>query len=231
MNKQIKREIPTYYALIPAEVRYCKDIPFGARLLFGEIMALANKSGYCWASNDYFGELYDVHQTTITEWIAELKRFGFINFTIKGNNRKITVIATLRKKTCLGKPKDLAVGKEKDLNNNTSNNNKNNISDKHVAEQFSFSNYISGVLQNSKESKNWARYFAAYFLKRKGLTFNSAASVEGAMKRHYRAAKELGQFTGDMDKIKNAFTEAENLVYHGQPVNWGLETVVKQLTK
>jgi hypothetical protein len=107
-----------------------------------------------------------------------------------------------------------------------------NISDKPVANlPFSFSGYIESVLRSSKESKNWARYFAAYFLKRKGITFNSAASVEATMRRHYRAAKELGQFTGDMDRVARAFTSAENLVVNGQHVNWGLETVVKQLTK
>jgi hypothetical protein len=51
------------------------------------------------------------------------------------------------------------------------------------------------------------------------------------MKRHYRAAKELGQFISDMKRVSQAFTDAENLVVNGQHVNWTLETVLKQLTK
>jgi hypothetical protein len=51
------------------------------------------------------------------------------------------------------------------------------------------------------------------------------------MKRHYRAAKELGQFVGDMKRVSQAFYEAEHLTIRGEPVNWTLETVVKQLTK
>jgi len=78
---------------------------------------------------------------------------------------------------------------------------------------------------------NPTRFFALYFLKRKGLKFASSRSVEATLKRHYKAAKEIAEFSNDMDKVKNAFSNAENLVVNGQRVNWGLETVVKLLTK
>lgn len=41
-------EQPNYYAIIPACVRYAK-IKANAKLLYGEITALANKTGECYA--------------------------------------------------------------------------------------------------------------------------------------------------------------------------------------
>ena len=66
-----------YYAIIPAEVRYA-NIPNGAKLLYGEITALANEKGYSWASNAYFSELYQVGTRTIKRWINILEQNGFI---------------------------------------------------------------------------------------------------------------------------------------------------------
>ena len=50
---------PSYYAIIPAEVRYSNLKP-NAKLLYGEITALSSKEGYCFATNNYFAKLYNV---------------------------------------------------------------------------------------------------------------------------------------------------------------------------
>jgi rubrerythrin len=70
---------PSFYAVIPASVRYDKALPNGARLLFGEISSLCNKEGYCWAGNAYFSELYQTSERTITNWINALKDNGHIS--------------------------------------------------------------------------------------------------------------------------------------------------------
>lgn len=67
-----------YYAIIPADVRYDKRLKPLARLLYGEITALCNEKGYCWASNSYFAELYEVSDITISRYISELKEYGYI---------------------------------------------------------------------------------------------------------------------------------------------------------
>jgi hypothetical protein len=69
---------PSFYAIIPAHVRYSKDLEPNAKLLYGEITALCSVEGYCWASNDYFAELFDVEDRTITNWLKSLKDNGFI---------------------------------------------------------------------------------------------------------------------------------------------------------
>ncbi len=67
-----------YYAIIPANVRYSKNIPMGSKLLYGEITALCNEKGYCWAKNSYFEELYQVDKTTIVRWINQLIKHNFV---------------------------------------------------------------------------------------------------------------------------------------------------------
>ena len=86
---------PAYYSVTPATVRYCKKLEFGARLLYGELTALANQHGYCWATNTYFSELYDVDIRTIQRWLKSLEeqKFIFVEMEKKSFNsqRKIFI--------------------------------------------------------------------------------------------------------------------------------------------
>ena len=72
-----------YYAIIPASVRYDKSLTPNAKLLYGEITALCNEKGYCWAGNDYFAGLYDVSKTSISKWISALRDSGYINIQLE----------------------------------------------------------------------------------------------------------------------------------------------------
>jgi hypothetical protein len=72
-----------YYAMIPASVRYDKRLNANAKLLYGEITALCNEKGYCWASNRYFAELYEVSVQSISKWIKNLSECGYINMQLE----------------------------------------------------------------------------------------------------------------------------------------------------
>lgn len=72
-------ESPNYYAIIPASVRYDKNLPGKASLLYGEITALCNQKGYCWASDSYFAKLYKVSKQTIQNWLRALEENGHIS--------------------------------------------------------------------------------------------------------------------------------------------------------
>ena len=73
----------SYYAIIPANVRYDDELTPNAKLLYGEITALCNEKGYCWATNNYFAELYGVSKTSISKWIKQLIDKGYIKSQIK----------------------------------------------------------------------------------------------------------------------------------------------------
>lgn len=92
-------EQPNYYAIIPADVRYA-DITPNAKLLYGEITALSNKSGYCNASNEYFSSLYRVSARTITSWIKELIDNNFVERHIKYKQDSKEVESRILKLCC-----------------------------------------------------------------------------------------------------------------------------------
>jgi len=75
----MKIEQPNYYAIIPASVRYCKSLSANAKLLYGEITALASTDRGCFARNSYFANLFDVDCRTIARWINQLEELGFIS--------------------------------------------------------------------------------------------------------------------------------------------------------
>lgn len=81
----------SYYAIIPADVRYDEELQASAKLLYGEITALSNQKGYCWASNSYFANLYKVDTRTIRRWVSALVKKGYISIElIYGDDNKVT---------------------------------------------------------------------------------------------------------------------------------------------
>lgn len=73
----------SYYAVIPANVRYDTSLCPNAKLLYGEITALCNEQGYCWATNNYFAELYNVSKKTVSLWLKSLIDGGHIKSEIE----------------------------------------------------------------------------------------------------------------------------------------------------
>jgi hypothetical protein len=94
------KENPNYYAIIPANVRY-SDLKPNAKLMYGEITALSNKYGFCFASNKYFAELYNVNKNTVSSWLSDLKNYGFIIINIERDSNKQII------KRCIGITKNM----------------------------------------------------------------------------------------------------------------------------
>ncbi len=133
---------PSYYAIIPASVRYDERLKPIERLLYGEITCLTNKDGYCFATSKYFAELYGMQRESISRCISNLERCGYIRVEIEDNYiRKIYLADGVTKKsqgvTKKSHPCDQKITPgcdQKVTHNNTSSNNKNNMEERNTSE-------------------------------------------------------------------------------------------------
>lgn len=90
---------PNYYSIIPANVRYNKELSFLEKFLYCEFTALSNVDGYCFAKNKYFADLYDKDEKTISRAISHLEELGYINIEYEKvgtrvSKRKISILVT-----------------------------------------------------------------------------------------------------------------------------------------
>jgi hypothetical protein len=81
---------PNYYAIIPANVRYNKDLSYLEKFLYCECTALSNVQGYCNAGNEYFAKLYDKDKATISRAISKLQELGFIYIEYERSGARVT---------------------------------------------------------------------------------------------------------------------------------------------
>lgn len=92
-----------YYGILPAEVRYDKELPANAKLLFVEITSLCRQQGYCWATNAYFADLLGSAERTVTRWVKILCNKGYCFTTTKtfrwqdGTVKKVRYICLSKK--------------------------------------------------------------------------------------------------------------------------------------
>ena len=226
--KNDRKVLPTYYSILTAEVRYSELLSPMEKIIYSEITALSSATGKCWATNQYFADLFKVEPTTVSEWINSLKKNCFVTITgAESKKRVITLISTLRKKPkVINEPKEKTEGQptEKAEHNNTSSNNK--IIP--VEKEFSPEEYFK-TLTNS--NSRFVKIIAVYSLKKKKyLQFHTKKQCDAFIYgRNIRVAKRLVDFS---DKnILDAMRVCEDMNINGKMVDWSLETVEKQINK
>lgn len=80
----------SFYAIIPASIRYDDRLPPNAKLLYGEISALTSRDGFCYASNAYFADLYKCSTKSVSRLISTLEGCGYISSVlVKDGSGKI----------------------------------------------------------------------------------------------------------------------------------------------
>ena len=150
-----------YFAVIPASVRYDKNLKPLAKLLYGEITALCNEKGYCWASNGYFAELYGVDNKTISRAIQQLEECGHIKCVYdktQQNNDKRRIFIEYGQKCPDGMDKNVQTvgakmsrrygqkcpdGMDKNVQQNNTENITNNKTEKETAPPSDFELFVS----------------------------------------------------------------------------------------
>ena len=92
-NRRPEPSAPNLMAWIPARVRYDERLSPNAKLLYGEIAALTNAYGYCWATNRYFAELYGFTPKSVSALVGQLREAGYIRVEIdkKAENGHVNV--------------------------------------------------------------------------------------------------------------------------------------------
>lgn len=82
-------EFPSGYVVLPPDIRFNSDLDFGQKLLMGELIFRATLKGKCVASNDYLAFIMGVGERTISRWLEDMEKKGFLTrFMVK--NKKGT---------------------------------------------------------------------------------------------------------------------------------------------
>lgn len=123
----------SYYAVIPANVRYDKDISPNAKLLYGEITALCNQKGYCWATNEYFSNLYGVSDRTIRNLLKQLNDKNYIRIEIKDNQSRRIYIEFTRVENNFLPPRKII---SREMEKNFLHNNKNEYINENIIKEI-----------------------------------------------------------------------------------------------
>ena len=162
-------ENKSYYAVIPATVRYDERLKLLSRMLYGEITALCNDKGYCWASNSYFAELYGMSIKSISRAVSELKDCGYINVELqfkenKEVDKRIIRISNPMDKIVATYGQNCPGGMDKNVQDNITLNNTSNIRETKKKKSFTPPT-LEEVKAYCEERKNNVdyKYFYDYY--------------------------------------------------------------------
>lgn len=81
----------SYFIVVPSPVRLCRETPEGAKLLFGDIAGLADKHGFCYASDDYLADVAGKTSRQVNTYLKRLEKNGHITIEGRYPARKIYV--------------------------------------------------------------------------------------------------------------------------------------------
>lgn len=240
------KENPTYYAIIPANVRYDKKLTAQEKLMYGEITVLCNKSGWCWASNKYFAELYEVSEKTISRSVGNLEDCGYITTTLQFDGVKRT------RQICLGgMDKNVQGGMDKNVpyNNTSINTTSLIVSENKFSDVVKFKIPKAGrvvikkdfnleeEMREMEKIPGSADDHLSSYIWFKDLKLENSGQLLSLKKRFGKLLKDHLQYYSREDvrdamkKLNKKADHEENIKGEINVVEWTLETVLKELQK
>lgn len=196
-----------YYAIIPANVRYDEKLIPSAKLLYGEITALCNEKGYCWASNSYFAKLYGVSVASVKNWLKSLEDGGYIDRVVKYKegskeieSRWITILTHPRVENLPTPVRKVADPRQENWpDNNTSNNTINNTKDimSGKPDNVPYEEIIEYLNQKSEsnyrsKTASTRKYIKARF--NEGFTIDDFKTVIDKKTKEWKGDEKWGRF-------------------------------------
>ena len=201
---------PNYYAILTSEVRYNENLTPNAKLLYAEITALINMNGVCFASNSYFANLYGKSKTTVSKWVSELVKEGFVEvkLTYKEGSKQIdNRYITITKGGNIKQGVNPLVKKLKDNNtiNNTNITYSNSITFIEEVNSFDYPKEIKDEFISYWTEPNRSKTKVRYQLEK---TFDISRRLATWFKR----SKKWSNGTSKIDKQLSSYEKAINII-------------------
>ncbi len=76
------------YTILPATIRYDKELPSTAKIIYSELLALTGIGRQCSVSNSYFAEVFGLSEVQVSTLINLLEEKGYIAIKIYQNYRR-----------------------------------------------------------------------------------------------------------------------------------------------
>lgn len=127
----MERDIDTFINLvIPTSLLGDSRLTFLERLLLMDILSLCKKKGYCWATNEYFKNLFNVSKQTISKSISSLSKYGYIVLEYdkkeKNNSKRVIRLSEVLKNQITGIKNNLNTSVQENFKQYNKNNIKRN---------------------------------------------------------------------------------------------------------
>ena len=201
---------PNYYAVLTSEIRYNQNLTPNAKLLYAEITALINMNGVCFASNSYFANLYGKSKTTVSKWVSELVKEGFVEvkLTYKEGSKQIdNRYITITKGGNIKQGVNPLVKKLKDNNtiNNTNITYSNSITFIEEVNSFDYPKEIKDEFISYWTEPNRSKTKVRYQLEK---TFDISRRLATWFKR----SKKWSNGTSKIDKQLSSYEKAINII-------------------
>ena len=152
-----KENINFINVILPNSILGDNNITPLERLLLISILSLCKQKGYCWATNEYFAELFNVRKQTISKSISSLSKNNYIELKFdnseKNNSKRIIKKSEALTKIISGIKENMNTSVNKNLNQyNKYNNKKKNIINEIYTRDEDGNEYWNGKIIEQKEA-------------------------------------------------------------------------------